>query len=256
MKPADVKKKFLIAISDEKKLKVVTEFVQSYLANCTVYVSKDGIDALSKVKNDPPQILIADRNLHKLAGVELVQSVFASRGTGEVAVILISEIPDKEHFVDEVVTGKVQFVNDIKDTDSFSKALAKSLNFVSHGDNAEFSMKFLAKGEILLKEGDKAESVYVLKRGKLQAYTNQTGTQVILGTIEEGQFVGEMAYINGESRSASVIASTDCELIEIPVAHLDHVLFQKPAWSKALFKTLSQRVKIANELKKAVNQGR
>lgn len=255
MKPSD-KRKFLIVASDDKRIKKISTTVQSQISKCQLYVSKDGIDALSKIKNDPPHVLIVERNISKLSGIELVQSVFASKDICDVAVILISEIPDKEHFVDEVVIGKVQFLHDIQNQEAFAKALAKAMNFASHGDNAEFVMKFLAKGELLLKEGDKADNVYVVKHGKLQAFTNQTGSPVILGAIEEGQFVGEMAYINGEPRSASVVASTDCELIEIPVAHLDHILFQKPAWSKALFKTLSQRVKIANELKKAVHQGR
>jgi CRP-like cAMP-binding protein len=55
-----------------------------------------------------------------------------------------------------------------------------------------------------------------------------------------------MAYINGEPRSANVKATKDCELVEIPIHLLDHVLFMKPAWAKALMKTLSRRIKNAN----------
>jgi hypothetical protein len=57
---------------------------------------------------------------------------------------------------------------------------------------------------------------------------------------------GEMAYINGEPRAANVIAEGPSELIEIPFERLDHVLFQKPMWSKALMRTLSKRLKNAN----------
>ncbi|MCB0415661.1 MAG: Crp/Fnr family transcriptional regulator, partial [Bdellovibrionales bacterium] len=57
----------------------------------------------------------------------------------------------------------------------------------------------------------------------------------------------EMAYINGEPRSADVVALSDCELIEFGVDRLDSLLFKKPSWSKALMKTLSKRLKRANE---------
>ncbi|MBL7688606.1 MAG: Crp/Fnr family transcriptional regulator, partial [Bdellovibrionaceae bacterium] len=61
------------------------------------------------------------------------------------------------------------------------------------------------------------------------------------------EFVGEMAHINQEPRSASVKALEDCELIEIPNGSLDLVLFSKPAWAQALMRTLSRRLKRINE---------
>ena len=256
MRAIDNKKKFLIAIANEKLQLEFSKIIQKHISNCQFYFAKDGQEALHKVTNDPPHIIIAERDLQKVEGIELVRSVFDNKKISDLAVILISEIPDKEHFVDEVVLGKVQFLNEIKDEDAIVKSVARALNYISRDNNAEFFMKFLATGETLLKEGDKADYVYIVIKGKLDAYTEKTGQKVILGSIQEGEFVGEMAYINGQARTATVVAKADCELIEIPVDHLDHLLFQKPAWSKALFKTLSHRVQIANKLKEAVTQSR
>ncbi len=86
-----------------------------------------------------------------------------------------------------------------------------------------------------------------MRSGRLIAIAHHGAAEAReLGIVETGEFVGEMAYINGEPRSATVKALDLCELIEIPVHLLDHVLFTKPAWAKALMKTLSKRVKAAN----------
>jgi CRP/FNR family transcriptional regulator, cyclic AMP receptor protein len=67
--------------------------------------------------------------------------------------------------------------------------------------------------------------------------------------INGGEFIGEMSFINGEPRNANVKALEASDLIEIPNNLMNHILFTKPSWVKALMKTLSMRVKSANSVK-------
>ena len=85
-----------------------------------------------------------------------------------------------------------------------------------------------------------------MKSGELTATKEGSNQNVTLGKIKAGEFVGEMAHINNETRSATVQANCDCELIEIPMGTLDLVLFSKPMWAKALVATLSKRLKASN----------
>jgi CRP-like cAMP-binding protein len=71
--------------------------------------------------------------------------------------------------------------------------------------------------------------------------------KVILGNVESGEFVGEMAYINNEPRSATIEATSNAQLIEVPIELVDKILYKRPAWSKALMQTLSKRLKNANK---------
>ncbi|HEY8280477.1 MAG TPA: Crp/Fnr family transcriptional regulator, partial [Bdellovibrionota bacterium] len=87
---------------------------------------------------------------------------------------------------------------------------------------------------------------FLLKKGRLQAIRADKEKTTVLGEILPGEFVGEMAHITGESRSADVLASENSELVEIPVGTLDILLFSKPAWSRALMKTLAQRLRVTN----------
>ena len=119
----------------------------------------------------------------------------------------------------------------------------------SHGKVSRFYIRFLARGDVLIREGDHAEFVYILKHGELSAWREREGRRVELGKIEPGEFVGEMAYINGEPRTANVEALTECELVEIPLGSLDRLLHARPTWAKSLLYTLAKRLQEANERK-------
>lgn len=240
------KKIFLAVSSSVQKLKWLESVIPKHVNRATVYTAQDGQTAISKVQNAPPHVLITDIELPKLTGLKMIDLALKVKGSESMAVIISASPPPEGHHLDELVTGKIQYYTDDNDEGEFTKCLVKALNFASHKQEAEFYLRFLAPGETLLKEGDKADFVYFVKKGQLRAFKAIGGKDVELGNIEFGEFVGEMAYINGEPRSATVRAVSDCELIEVPIGKFDKVLFARPSWSKALMLTLTKRVKAAN----------
>lgn len=71
----------------------------------------------------------------------------------------------------------------------------------------------LPRGELLVREGDAADCLYVLVSGRLQAFSRDgRGEETIYGKIGPGETVGEMALVSNQVRSASVMALRDCEL--------------------------------------------
>jgi CRP-like cAMP-binding protein len=142
-----------------------------------------------------------------------------------------------------VVTGQVQFLTDAHNENLIFHCVTKALNRQTDTKNIAYKLRFLSPGETLFRENEKASSLYFVKRGDLEAFKGKESDKKVLGTIQSGEFVGEMAHLNGEPRSATVHALSECELIEIPFDAMDTVLFSKPAWAKALVSTLSKRLK-------------
>lgn len=70
----------------------------------------------------------------------------------------------------------------------------------------------LSAGEILFREGQEADSMYVVVSGRLRATREEDGETRIVGEITRGETVGEMALLTGERRSATVQAMRDCVL--------------------------------------------
>ncbi len=245
------KRVFLIVSASEERRTIFTKWIENHITSATVHVSSDGRDALFKLENAPPNVLIIDAKLPKLDGLAVVDQLLKARNPAkkknDFSIIISVDLPDEEHFVDDVVRGQVQFVPESVNEEKFTYCLTKGLNRVSISGDLEYHLHFLAPGQILFREGDIAKSVYVVRRGRLCAYKGPEESPAQLGEIHIGEFVGEMAHINQEPRSASVKALEDCELIEIPNGSLDLVLFSKPAWAQALMRTLSRRLKRINE---------
>lgn len=252
MKTLD-KKTLLIVSASATRRETFKRETERHLSPTTIYEAQDGAMGLAKIKNAAPHIVITDLDLPKMSGLNFVEAILADRSLMNVALIIADLPPEKETFIDELASGRLQFLVNPPASDSFqsefSRRLFRAFNYVSHTEKGEYCVRYLAKGEHLMKEGEKGDFVYFVKRGRLSAYKESDGEKRILGPIEVGEFVGEMAYINNEARSANVIALQDCELIEVPIGVFESLLYKRPSWSRALMLTLSKRVKLANQFK-------
>jgi ActR/RegA family two-component response regulator len=241
------KRIFLIVTEDQKKLSSIASSVRSLVSKTTIFEAHDIAEAGFKFRNAVPHVIILDLEVAKVSGVQFIADLLQSENNG-FSVIFNGELPDHELFIDHVVSGQVQFLTNYEDKPWFNQCLTKALNrCLNQEKRSEFILRFLGPNELLFTEGVPGLSAFLVKRGELLASKLSQGQRIVLGKISPGEFVGEMAHINQEPRSATVNAVTDCELIEIPFGSLDPILFSKPSWSKALFLTLSKRLKKTNE---------
>ena len=241
----DGQRYFLVVSANADRRIQIANAIGLHIERTHFTFAADGSEAISKIQNFQPHVVVTDEVMPRLSGTRVIEWTMKN-AKDPIACILLAPVPDDEQFVDDVVIGRVQFIENFNSGQAFAKTLSRALNCLSSHSVQEFSLKFLAPGDVLVKTGDRAECVYILKHGRLQATVAVDNKVIVLGHVEVGEFVGEMAYINGEARSADVKAVADCELIEIPIDMMDHLLFLKPAWSKALMKTLSRRIKQSN----------
>lgn len=245
MADTEQKRIFLIASGNEKLSQFLESFIKDNFQSVTIFTAADGMEALFKAENVFPHVLIIDPQLAKMNAFDLASSLLHRKE--RLSVVFLSPLPEQDQFVDEVVTGQAQYLTSLQDRAVTVNCFSKALDWVFSGISSSYRLRFLGAGEMLLVDGTKGDFVYLVKTGSLRAYKKDGEKEIELGRIQPGEFVGEMAYINGEARSANVACLTACELIEMPIGNLDLVLFSKPAWSKALVKTLSKRLKKSNE---------
>jgi CRP-like cAMP-binding protein len=70
----------------------------------------------------------------------------------------------------------------------------------------------------------------------------------ILATALPGDVIGEMALINSEIRSATVIAKTDCQLALIDQSSFESMIQHVPEFTQHVMTVLANRLKVAYEL--------
>lgn len=245
MTSLELKKIFLVATGNKLQNQLIERTLNAHFTKASVFSSLDGIDAQFKAENVTPHVVILDYLIPRMDAITLTQKLLKKKE--RTAIIILSPKEDKQQFLDEVVTGQVQYLTSTDNPKAFVAHINRALNWAACEDQSLYNLKFLNRDEWLLREGEEGKFVYLVRNGRLKAFRTVNGKEVILGFIEAGEFVGEMAYINGEPRSADVRCLTDVELIEIPSGMLDSILFSRPAWSKALVRTLSRRLKELNE---------
>ena len=104
----------------------------------------------------------------------------------------------------------------------------------------------LVPNQILLKEGESSSSMYWVQKGHLKVTKKRGNDEIVLGDVATGELVGEISFLDQDSRSATVQAITECELIEIPQETIDNIFKTQPKWLEILVKTLAERLRKAN----------
>lgn len=239
-------RKVLVVHEDMEEQKFITARLAQHVKHVMVITAKTGSEGLSKLSNDPPDLVFIQSAPLQLSLVNFIHGSLTTFPKRKMAVIVLGETPHDEDLVDEIVKGRLHFLDSAADDFILGKVIARALNNLSIDPDADFRLKFLGPSEQLLREGDPSEFVYILRSGLMKASTKRDGQEKVLGEIFPGEFVGEMAYVNGQSRSADVFAVEPCELIEISSARMDLVLFKKPLWAKSLMQTLAKRLQRKN----------
>lgn len=85
-------------------------------------------------------------------------------------------------------------------------------------------------GEMLIKQGDQGDKMYVLVEGALQVLLNAPdGKELIsVATLAPPDFFGELSVLIGDPRSATVVAISDVELYEISRDTMSHLFELHP----------------------------
>jgi hypothetical protein len=96
-------------------------------------------------------------------------------------------------------------------------------------------------GEVILREGDPGDSLYVLQSGEVAVRVNILGQARDVTTLKAGQFFGEMSLMTGESRSATIVAKTDVECYIVSKDAFQEILEQKPELAATISEILVQR---------------
>ena len=103
----------------------------------------------------------------------------------------------------------------------------------------------MMKGDIVCAAGENDSSLYIIHSGKLLVFVTD-GTKVTpLAYLGEGEYLGELSFFDGETRSAHVICVEDTSLIEIPVSEIDK---QFPPWLVTIAQSITQKLRSSSEL--------
>ena len=99
-----------------------------------------------------------------------------------------------------------------------------------------------AAGDTIFTAGERGTEFFVLKSGVVSV---RLGNRV-LQTLGEGEIFGEMALIDDEPRSATVVADTDVVVVPVDETQFLFMTSEAPYFALSLMRVLVQRLRAAN----------
>ncbi|MBN1146267.1 MAG: cyclic nucleotide-binding domain-containing protein [Anaerolineales bacterium] len=110
-----------------------------------------------------------------------------------------------------------------------------------------FSERICGPGEIVFQEGEAGDTMYLVWSGRVAIIKGSFDSPTILACKGAGEFIGEMAVIEHQPRSASVIALDKLRLLGLNREGFEHLLQETPMVGLGIMEMLSSRLRQVNE---------
>lgn len=99
-------------------------------------------------------------------------------------------------------------------------------------------------GERLFSEGDAGHLMFVLTLGSAEVMVKHR----VVETLNVGSIVGEMGLVSPAPRSATVVATSDCEFVAVDEKRFHFLVQQTPYFATQVMSVLAERLRVANQL--------
>jgi CRP-like cAMP-binding protein len=105
-----------------------------------------------------------------------------------------------------------------------------------------------AKNQIIFDEGDSADFLLVLTKGRAKVVLVGDGAEeIILNLIEPFRVLGEIALLDRSTRSARLAALEDCQFIKVPVTAFDALRNSNPAFAAKIIANVTATLRESND---------
>ncbi|QXI29990.1 cyclic nucleotide-binding domain-containing protein [Pseudomonas vanderleydeniana] len=103
-----------------------------------------------------------------------------------------------------------------------------------------FSISSVDKGEEIFHEGDAGTFMCIIHHGSVNVQKlNEAGQPVVIATLRAGRAFGEMAVLDGERRSASCVAASHCQLLNLGKDSLEKMLNESPKIAAKIIRAIA-----------------
>jgi CRP-like cAMP-binding protein len=102
--------------------------------------------------------------------------------------------------------------------------------------------KSFTPGQYVFKAGDRGDAMYVVIEGEVEILVGSTTVEI----AGPGSIVGEMALIDDEPRSATVVAKTHCRLVTVDQGQFKYMVSKGPFFALQVMKVMADRLRKTN----------
>lgn len=112
----------------------------------------------------------------------------------------------------------------------------------------ETKLKRFEEGDVLFKEGENSREMYIIRSGTVKVMIYKNGKQFPITELSKGHYVGEMSFLTGTPRSATVVAASPLLVSLITPDILNQEDIGLSSWAVSIAKVLIRRIRKTTEL--------
>ena len=109
--------------------------------------------------------------------------------------------------------------------------------------NSEDFEKF-SSGQVIFIRGNPGNVMYIIKQGEVELFFRKQRFTI----LDQGGVLGEMALLDGELRSLTAVAKTECQLVPIDKKRFSSLVLQEPSFALQIMQVMADRLRCMNEL--------
>lgn len=110
-------------------------------------------------------------------------------------------------------------------------------------NNAGELGKIYQDGEVIVRQGEVGDCMYVVQEGKVEVVLETEGREIRLAELGEGELIGEMAIFDREVRMATVRAFGKARVLTVDERNFLRRVHEDPSLAYRLVRTMSQRIR-------------
>ncbi len=103
------------------------------------------------------------------------------------------------------------------------------------------------KGEVIFRQGDAGNCMFVIQKGEVEAVAEADGRQIRLRTMGPNDFFGEMALFERETRTATIRAIKPTRILTIDKKNFLGGIHEDPSLAFRIVQTMSHRIRDLTE---------
>ncbi len=223
----------------------------------SLYVVVEGAVRIHFDDEEPPKASVVLEQGAFFGEMGLISGRRRSATVSAVGDAVLLEVPRRRMIT---LRASVTSVRESMDREAVARAiqahLAPGLDRESIDDiAASATIHNWPKGKVLFREGEEGDSLHLIRRGSVLVRKDIGGRDVVLNYVAAGNYVGEMALVSGDPRSATVAAAADCETIRIERDDFERLMQRHPDLRTEIEGVRTARAEITARMAETPDQG-
>lgn len=260
--------KKILVIEDNENIRDNTAEILE-LANYKVYTAENGKLGIETAIQQKPDLIVCDIMMPELDGYGVLNIVHNNPGLRNIPFIFLSAKTDTNDFRKGMELGADDYIpkpftstdllnaieSRLRKAELIREGFASELYSATHLQKlptGKEALKTFVEGrnvdkyhkkQLIYTEGNHPIRLYYVQKGKVKIFKrNDEGKELIVGLLNEGDFFGYIALLEGTAYKDSAEAMEDCEIAIIPRNEFEELMHNNYEVAEKFIKLLARDV--------------